>query len=135
MARARTYRTHALPSKTDRWDPTLPRTHRTTPEERHQARPIGTSGVAIMSRRPSSLTAPPSPFWSGPAAAPERSGTFPERAAQIGSYGAVGAGRNRCTNCNPVSATSRQPWSIVREWPRFGIFTISVTAELRLCRL
>ena len=33
---------------------------------------------------------------------------------------------NRCTNCNAVSATSRQPWSIVSECPRPGISTISV---------
>ena len=42
---------------------------------------------------------------------------------------------NRLTKSSAVWATSRQPWSIVREWPRFGIFTISVTAGLRLCRL
>jgi hypothetical protein len=42
---------------------------------------------------------------------------------------------NRLTKSSAVWATSRQPWSIVREWPRFGIFTISVTAGLRLWRL
>ncbi len=42
---------------------------------------------------------------------------------------------NRLTKSSAVWATSRQPWSIVREWPRFGIFTISVTAGLRRCRL
>jgi hypothetical protein len=42
---------------------------------------------------------------------------------------------NRLTKSSAVWATSGQPWSIVREWPRFGIFTISVTAGLRLCRL
>jgi hypothetical protein len=42
---------------------------------------------------------------------------------------------NRLTKSSAVWATSRQPWSIVREWPRFGTLTISVTAELRLCRL
>src|SRR6266852_3132771 len=41
---------------------------------------------------------------------------------------------NLLTKLSAVSATSRQPWSIVREWPRFGIFTISVTPGLRLCR-
>ena len=42
---------------------------------------------------------------------------------------------NRLMKSSAVWATSRQPWSIVREWPRFGIFTISVTAGLRICRL
>ena len=42
---------------------------------------------------------------------------------------------NRLTKSSAVWATSRQPWSIVREWPRFGIFTISVTPGLRFCRL
>jgi hypothetical protein len=48
---------------------------------------------------------------------------------------AVTAQANRLTKSSAVCATSRQPWSIVRAWPRFGIFTISVTAGLRLCRL
>jgi hypothetical protein len=39
------------------------------------------------------------------------------------------------TKVSAISAMPRQPWSIVREWPRFGIFTISVTAGLRRCRL
>src|SRR4029077_16740712 len=42
---------------------------------------------------------------------------------------------NRLTKSSAVWATSRQPWSIVRAWPRFGIFTMSVTAGLRRCRL
>src|SRR5215469_831771 len=42
---------------------------------------------------------------------------------------------NRLTKSRAVWATSRQPWSIVREWPRLGIFTISVTPGLRRCRL
>ena len=42
---------------------------------------------------------------------------------------------NRLTKSSAVWATSRQPWSIVRAWPRFGIFTISVTPGLCLCRL
>ena len=42
---------------------------------------------------------------------------------------------NRCTNLSAVSATSRQPLSIVSEWPRFGTLVISVTAGLRRCRL
>jgi hypothetical protein len=41
----------------------------------------------------------------------------------------------RLTKSRAVWATSRQPWSIVREWPRFGIFTMSVTPGLRFCRL
>jgi hypothetical protein len=41
----------------------------------------------------------------------------------------------RCANFRAVSATSRQPLSMVREWPRFGILAISVTAEFRRCRL
>jgi len=39
------------------------------------------------------------------------------------------------TNSRAVWATSRQPRAIVREWPRFGILTISVTAGLRARRL
>src|SRR3954453_3862194 len=42
---------------------------------------------------------------------------------------------NRRTNVSPVSATSRQPLSIVRACPRFGISTISVTPSLRFCFL
>ena len=38
---------------------------------------------------------------------------------------------NRRTNARAVSATSRQPWSIVSPWPRPGISTISVTPSLR----
>ena len=34
-----------------------------------------------------------------------------------------------------MSATSRQPLSIVSEWPRFGISTISVMPSLRFCFL
>ena len=34
-----------------------------------------------------------------------------------------------------LHATSCQPWSIVGEWPRLGIFLISVTLGLRFCRL
>src|SRR3954453_2867684 len=34
-----------------------------------------------------------------------------------------------------VWATSRQPWSMVRAWPRFGSTASSVTARLRRCRL
>jgi hypothetical protein len=41
----------------------------------------------------------------------------------------------RCTNSNAVSATSRQPLSMVSECPRLGIFVISVAAAFRLCRL
>ena len=52
-----------------------------------------------------------------------------------GAYGGQLEGVNRLTNSSAVSATSRQPLSIVSEWPRFGIFLISVTAELRLCFL
>ena len=48
---------------------------------------------------------------------------------------ALHAYANRLTKSSADWATSRQPWSIVRAWPRFGIFTISVTAELRRCRL
>jgi hypothetical protein len=42
---------------------------------------------------------------------------------------------NRRTNFSAVSATSRQPLSMVSEWPRLGILAISVTAGLRRCRL
>ena len=41
----------------------------------------------------------------------------------------------RLTNARAVSATSRQPLSIVSECPRFGIFLISVTPSLRRCLL
>src|SRR6266849_6594549 len=39
------------------------------------------------------------------------------------------------TKARAVSATSRQPWSMVRECPRPGILTISVTPGLRFCLL
>ena len=39
------------------------------------------------------------------------------------------------TNASALSATSRQPLSIVSAWPRLGISTISVTPSLRFCRL
>ena len=39
------------------------------------------------------------------------------------------------TKASAVSATSRQPLSIVREWPRFLISMISVTPGLRCCFL
>ena len=42
---------------------------------------------------------------------------------------------NRLTNSSAVSATSRQPASIVSECPRPGILTISVTPLLRFCFL
>jgi len=42
---------------------------------------------------------------------------------------------NLLTKLSAVSQTSRQPLSIVSEWPRFGIFTISVTPSLRFCFL
>ncbi|MCU1426599.1 MAG: hypothetical protein JWL83_599 [Actinomycetia bacterium] len=42
---------------------------------------------------------------------------------------------NRRTKFTAVSATSRQPWSIVSECPRSGIWTISVTPLLRRCFL
>ena len=42
---------------------------------------------------------------------------------------------NLLMNSSALSATSRHPWSIVREWPRFGIFTISVTPVFRFCFL
>src|ERR1700730_7059250 len=40
----------------------------------------------------------------------------------------------RCTNASAVSATSRQPLSMVRACPRPGISTISVTFPLRCWR-
>ena len=45
------------------------------------------------------------------------------------------AGTNRLTKSSAVCATSCQPWSMVNEWPRLGIFLISVTLGLRCCRL
>src|SRR3954451_16850453 len=42
---------------------------------------------------------------------------------------------NRLTNASALSATSRQPLSIVRECPRLGILTISVTDSLCFCLL
>jgi hypothetical protein len=41
----------------------------------------------------------------------------------------------RCTNARAVSATSRQPLSIVSACPRLGISTISATPSLRSCFL
>ena len=41
----------------------------------------------------------------------------------------------RLTNSSDLSATSRQPLSIVSAWPRFGTSTISVTPGLSFCRL
>src|SRR4029079_267416 len=42
---------------------------------------------------------------------------------------------NRFTNASAVSATSRQPLSIVSECPLPGVSTISVAAPLRFCFL
>ena len=42
---------------------------------------------------------------------------------------------NLLTKSSAVSQTSRQPLSIVSEWPRFGTFTISVTPSFRFCFL
>ena len=42
---------------------------------------------------------------------------------------------NRRMNASALSATSRQPLSITRPWPRFGISTISVTPSFRFCFL
>jgi hypothetical protein len=42
---------------------------------------------------------------------------------------------NRLTNASAVSATSRQPLSIVSECPRSGTLTISVTPSLPRCFL
>src|SRR6516165_7687131 len=39
----------------------------------------------------------------------------------------------RLTKSSEVWATSCQPWSIVREWPRFGSLTIFVSAGLCFC--
>jgi hypothetical protein len=39
----------------------------------------------------------------------------------------------RLTNARAVSATSRQPLSMVSAWPRFLISTISVTPWLPCC--
>jgi hypothetical protein len=48
---------------------------------------------------------------------------------------AATAQTNRLTKSSAFWATSCQPWSIVSAWPRFGIFTSSVTAVFRRCRL
>jgi hypothetical protein len=45
------------------------------------------------------------------------------------------AGTNRLTKSSAVCPTSCQPWSMVSEWPRLGVFLISVTLGLRFCRL
>src|SRR6185436_77871 len=45
------------------------------------------------------------------------------------------AGTNRWTKSSAVCATSCQPLSMVSEWPRLGIFLISVTLGFRFCRL
>src|SRR5260370_19957602 len=41
----------------------------------------------------------------------------------------------RWTKARAMSATSRQPLSMTREWPRLGSSTISVTPWLRFCFL
>jgi hypothetical protein len=41
----------------------------------------------------------------------------------------------RAMKSRAVWATSCHPWSMVREWPRFGISTISVVEVFALCRL
>ena len=46
-----------------------------------------------------------------------------------------GQSPKRLTKSRAFSATSRQPWSIVSEWPRLGISTCSVTPGLWLCFL
>ncbi len=51
------------------------------------------------------------------------------------AYGAGVASAKRLTNVSAVSATSRQPESIVSACPRLGISTISVTPSFRFCFL
>ena len=52
----------------------------------------------------------------------------------VGSH-ATCAQTNRRMKARAISATSRQPWSMVRACPRSGTSTISVTASLRDCSL
>jgi hypothetical protein len=65
--------------------------------------------------------------------APHRRGC--EHPAQDREAGQEALGSNRFTKSSAVSATSRQPRSMVSECPRFGILVISVTPGLRFCLL
>ena len=61
-------------------------------------------------------------------------GNQPTPAVANSRVATVGPTKRR-TNANEMSATSRQPESIVSEWPRPGIFVISVTLGLPFCCL
>ena len=62
-------------------------------------------------------------------------GADPGRTLRSFGMTTVQALTNRLMKASVVSATSRQPWSMVSEWPRPGILTISVTPLLRFCFL
>ena len=115
---------------------------------------VGRRAVAILaepSRPETSLGARTSPMCTRAAASPCRfllghsggAGRGP-RAGSIGVFGVGDPARRsrqlrqevkRWMNTSAVSATSRQPLSMVRAWPRFGISTNSVTPSLCFCRL
>ena len=67
---------------------------------------------------------------ASPAGSGSTTGLRAGAASPAGGYFA-----KRCTNASAVSATSRQPLSIVSACPRPGISTISVTPSLRFCFL
>src|SRR5205085_2337319 len=60
-----------------------------------------------------------------------RKATFEVAEGRPGSF----AQAKRWTNARAVSATSLHPLSMVSEWPRPGIWVISVTPGLRFWRL
>jgi hypothetical protein len=92
------------------------------------------SGSTILTTVPS-RTAIPEP--STVTASTQRRALLPKLTPSAGAGGEPSTPPyvNLLTKSSAVSQTSRQPLSIVSEWPRFGIFTISVTPSLRFCFL
>jgi hypothetical protein len=95
-------------------------TEATSPIEPTRARTISVARGNVLEARLVSVTGPPLTNPESPM----------RRAPSVGasSRGDHLAQANRLPKSSAVWATSRQPWSIVRAWPRFGIFTISVIA-------
>ena len=74
------------------------------------------------------------PELRGTAPAPVQERALPVMLSSRLSYDGNGY-TNRRMNASALSATSRQPLSITRPWPRFGISTISVTPSFSFCFL
>ena len=83
------------------------------------------------STAPSRSPRPPQRTHTSRAARPSVASCWSRRPAPTGSAPRLRPRRSASRTSSAVCATSRQPLSIVSEWPRFGIFLISVTASLR----